>query len=213
MRNKFDRELDKLNQELTDMGELVSERIIEAISAFKHRDIEKAKMVIEGDNDINQMERNIEKKALKLLLQQQPVASDLRLISAALKMITDMERIGDHAVDIAEITLNIPEFINDEIFNIILEMASLSVEMVKESIKSFITGDLSLVDNISKHDDKAAEYFKEVKNVIIEEFKNKKAEPEYGLDVLMVAKYLARIVDHAENISEWVEFSITGKHR
>ncbi|QQK08544.1 phosphate signaling complex protein PhoU [Miniphocaeibacter halophilus] len=212
MRNKFDRELDKLNGELTEMGELISERIIDAISAFKHKDLEKAKMVLEGDDEVNEMERIIEKRALKLLLQQQPVASDLRLISAALKMITDMERIGDHAADIAEITLSMPKFTKDDTFDTIMQMAALSIEMVKESIKSFVTGDLSLVDNIREHDDKVDAYFNEVKEDVIKEFKSSDTNPEYAVDVLMIAKYLERIGDHAENISEWVEFSITGKH-
>lgn len=212
MRNKFDRELDKLNGELTEMGELISERITDAISAFKHKDLEKAKLVLEGDDEVNEMERIIEKRALKLLLQQQPVASDLRLISAALKMITDMERIGDHAADIAEITLSMPKFVKDDTFDIIMQMAALSIEMVKESIKSFVTGDLSLVDNIREHDDKVDAYFDEVKEEVIKEFKSSDTNPEYAVDVLMIAKYLERIGDHAENISEWVEFSITGKH-
>ena len=212
MRNKFDRELDKLNAELTEMGELISERITDAISAFKHKDLEKAKKVLDGDDDVNEMERIIEKRALKLLLQQQPVASDLRLISASLKMITDMERIGDQAADIAEITLSMSTFTKDDTFDTIMKMAALSIEMVKESIKSFVTGDLSLVDNIRENDNKVDAYFNEVKEEVIKEFKSSDTNPEYAVDVLMIAKYLERIGDHAENISEWVEFSITGKH-
>ncbi len=213
MRNKFDRELDKLNNELTEMGELISVKITEAISAFKHKNLELAKEVVNGDDEVNEMERIIEKRALRLLLQQQPVASDLRLISAALKMITDMERIGDHATDIAEITLSMPKFTKDDTFDTIIKMGSLSIEMVKESLKSFVTGDLSLVDNIREHDNKVDEYFNRVKLDVIEEFKSSDTNPEYAVDVLMIAKYLERIGDHAENISEWVEFSITGKHR
>ncbi|MDL2310681.1 phosphate signaling complex protein PhoU [Peptostreptococcaceae bacterium OttesenSCG-928-C18] len=213
MRSKFDRELDKLNDELTQMGELVSSKIVDSISAFKHKDKEKAKIVLSSDNEVDEMERIIEKRALKLLLQQQPVASDLRLISSALKMITDMERIGDQAADIAEITLSMSNFTKDKTFEIIMKMASLSIEMVKESIKSFVTGDLSLVDNIKEHDDKVDNYFREVRDHVVEELKTGESNPEYAADLLMIAKYLERIGDHAENISEWVEFSITGEHK
>ncbi|WP_100065594.1 phosphate signaling complex protein PhoU [Miniphocaeibacter massiliensis] len=213
MRNKFDKELDKLNDELTEMGELVSDKIVQSISAFKHRDKEKAKVILDSDNEVDEMEKTIEKRALKLLLQQQPVASDLRLISSALKMITDMERIGDQAADIAEITMSMPKFTKDETFDKLMKMASLSIEMVKESIKSFVTGDLSLVDNISEHDDKVDEYFNNIRDNIVEELRSSETNPEYATDVLMIAKYLERIGDHAENISEWVEFSITGEHK
>ncbi len=213
MRSKFDKQLDKLNNELTEMGELVSSKIVESISAFKHKDMEKAKAILEGDHEVDEMEKIIEKRALKLLLQQQPVASDLRLISSALKMITDMERIGDQAADISEITLSMPKFTKDETFDIIMKMAALSIEMVKESIKSFVTGDLSLVDNIREHDNKVDNYFIEIRDHVIEDLKNPEIKPEYSVDVLMIAKYLERIGDHAENISEWVEFSITGKHK
>lgn len=212
MRSRFDRELNKLNGELTEMGNLISRKIKEAVSAFKHRDLEKAEEVLNGDDEVNEMERIIEERALRLLLQQQPVASDLRLISSALKLITDMERIGDHAVDIAEITMTLPKFEKDDSFDIVIKMGVLSVEMVNESLKSFVTGDLSLVDNIREHDDKVDNYFVEIRETVIREIRLGETDPKYLVDVLMIAKYLERIGDHAENISEWVEFSITGKH-
>lgn len=212
MRSRFDKELNKLNMELTEMGHLVSKKITGAVSAFKHRDIKKAEEIFNGDDEVNEMERSIEEHALRLLLQQQPVASDLRLISSALKLITDMERIGDHAVDIAEITMILPDFKKDDSFDTVMKMGALSVEMVNESIKSFVTGDLSLVDNIKEHDDKVDEYFIEIREDVIDKIRSGETDPNYLVDVLMIAKYLERIGDHAENISEWVEFSITGKH-
>lgn len=214
MRSKFDEQLNTLNVELTEMGELISVRIVEAIKAFRHKDLVKAKFVMENDYDVNEYENRIEERALKLLLRQQPVASDLRLISSALKMVTDMERIGDHAVDIAEIVMTIPEITKDKTYDNIMKMADLSIEMLKESLKSFVTGDLSLVDSIREHDDKVDELFNKVRQEVIQEIKDAdtSSSAEYAVDILMTAKYLERIGDHAENISEWVEYSITGQH-
>lgn len=214
MRSKFDEQLNTLNEELTEMGELISVRIVEAIKAFRHKDLVKAKFVMENDYDVNEYENRIEERALKLLLRQQPVASDLRLISSALKMVTDMERIGDHAVDIAEIVMTIPEITKDKTYDNIMKMADLSIEMLKESLKSFVTGDLSLVDSIREHDDKVDELFNKVRQEVIQEIKDAdtSSSAEYAVDILMTAKYLERIGDHAENISEWVEYSITGQH-
>lgn len=214
MRSKFDEQLNTLNEELTEMGELISDRIVDAIKSFRHRDLVKAKFIMENDYDVNEYEKRIEERALKLLLRQQPVASDLRLISSALKMVTDMERIGDHAVDIAEIVMTIPEITKDKTYDNIMNMADLSVEMLKESLKSFVTGDLSLVDNIRQHDDKVDELFNKVRKEVIQEIKDVEtsSSAEYAVDILMTAKYLERIGDHAENISEWVEYSITGQH-
>ena len=214
MRSKFDEQLNTLNEELTEMGELISVRIVEAIKSFRHKDLVKAKFIMENDYDVNEYEKRIEERALKLLLRQQPVESDLRLISSALKMVTDMERIGDHAVDIAEIVMTIPEITKDKTYDNIMKMADLSIEMLKESLKSFVTGDLSLVDNIREHDDKVDELFNKVRKEVIQEIKgaDTSSSAEYAVDILMTAKYLERIGDHAENISEWVEYSITGQH-
>ncbi|WP_300408878.1 phosphate signaling complex protein PhoU [Lagierella sp.] len=212
MRSKFDEELNLLNDELTEMGDLISVRIIEAVRAFRHKDLIKAKFIMDNDEDVNEYERKIEERALKLLLRQQPVASDLRLISSALKMITDMERIGDHAVDIAEIVMTIPQVTKDETYQKIIVMADTSIEMLKESLKSFVTGDLSLVDNISRHDDRVDGFFDEVREDVVGEIRADTIGAEYAIDILMIAKYLERIGDHAENISEWVEYSITGQH-
>lgn len=212
MRSKFDEELNLLNDELTEMGDLISVRIIEAVRAFRHKDLIKAKFIMDNDEDVNEYERKIEERALKLLLRQQPVASDLRLISSALKMITDMERIGDHAVDIAEIVMTISQVTKDETYQKIIVMADTSIEMLKESLKSFVTGDLSLVDNISRHDDRVDGFFDEVREDVVGEIRADTIGAEYAIDILMIAKYLERIGDHAENISEWVEYSITGQH-
>lgn len=212
MRSKFDEELNFLNIELTEMGELISERVHGAVHALKDRDIKTAKFVMDNDDDVNDYERRIEERALKLLLRQQPVACDLRFISSALKMITDMERIGDHAVDIAEIVLSMPESVHDKSFEKLGKMSEASMEMLTESLKSFVTGDLTLVDRVSRHDEIVDHFFVEVRKEVIEEIRQGVADAEYAVDAIMIAKYLERIGDHAENISEWVAFSITGVH-
>ena len=212
MRSKFDEELNYLNIELTEMGELISERVNGAVHALKDRDIKTAKFVMDNDDDVNDYERRIEERALKLLLRQQPVACDLRFISSALKMITDMERIGDHAVDIAEIVLSMPESVHDKSFEKLGKMSEASMEMLTESLKSFVTGDLTLVDRVSRHDEIVDHFFVEVRREVIEEIRQGVADAEYAIDAIMIAKYLERIGDHAENISEWVAFSITGVH-
>lgn len=212
MRSKFDEELNELNIELTEMGELISERVHSAVHALMDHDLETAKFVMENDDDVDDYERLIEKRALKLLLRQQPVACDLRFISSALKMITDMERIGDHAVDIAEIVTTMPENINDESFEKLRKMSEASMEMLTESLKSFVTGDLSLVDRVSSHDEMVDHFFVEVRREVIEAIRKDRAQAEYAIDAIMISKYLERIGDHAENISEWVAFSITGVH-
>lgn len=212
MRNRFDRQLQQLNEELIEMGEHIEYAIEMASNAFATQDCEKAKEAINYDTEIDQQERDIEALCMKLLLQQQPVAKDLRLISSALKMITDMERIGDHAADISEMTLSMagaPYMIKPDC---IQKMAVETIDMVIRSVNAFVNKDLEAARWMIKRDDVVDELFDSVKNRLIDLINSNKENGEQASDMLMVAKYFERIGDHATNIAEWVIFSITGTH-
>lgn len=212
MRNRFDQQLELLNEQLIRMGELCEVAIGKATTALEEGSMEQAQKVIEADEEIDQAETDIERLCLKLLLQQQPVARDLRQISAALKMITDMERIGDQASDIAEITkyVNSGPACNDIDM---VDMACATVKMVTESITSFVKSDLERARNVIRSDDVIDRMFSDIKTKLIEYIQNNPENSELCLDLLMIAKYFERIGDHAANIAEWVEFSITGKYK
>lgn len=210
MRSRFDEQLNLLNRKLITMGALCEDAITKASKALSERNLKKAQEVEAIDKEIDDMEREIESLCLKLLLQQQPVANDLRQISAALKMITDMERIGDQAEDIAEITAflteySIPTYVHIE------EMEKATIKMVTDSVNAFVKKDVQLAKSIIAYDDVVDNCFQEVKNNIISLIAQNPKEGEYALDLLMIAKYFERIGDHATNIAEWVLFSITGK--
>ncbi len=211
MRNKFEQQLETLNVELIKMGALCEEAIASAIKALLEGDAAMAEKTYETDTHIDEMEREIESLCMKLLLQQQPVARDLRVISSALKMISDMERIGDQAEDIAEITKTIKR-VDEDCNKLIGQMASAAVTMVTESIDSFVKKDMQLVRRVIESDDIVDDYFIRIKDYLIALVAKSPSEGEYYLDLLMIVKYLERIADHATNIAEWVEFSITGKH-
>jgi len=211
MRNRFDTQLEMLNSELTDMGPLCEDAIACAVRALLYRDMELAEKAKKTEAEIDRMESDIESLCLKLLLQQQPVARDLRLISAALKMITDMERIGDQAADIAEIVTFID--LSKSVGQLhIKEMAEACIKMVSESIESFVRRDLELAKAVIDYDDVVDGLFSKTKAELISLISGDKSCGEQALDLLMIAKYLERIADHATNIGEWVAFSITGKH-
>ncbi len=212
MRSKFDKQLAVLHTELITMGSLCEEVISSATKALIEKDIELAKKVKEQGGEIDQKERDIERLCLKLLLQQQPVAKDLRLISSALKMITDMERIGDQAEDIAEIVYerNITPCDNAAQ---IKEMAEATVEMVTKSIDAFVKSDIEIAQKVVAQDDVVDRHFDEIKAKLVNCLKKEGIEGEYALDLLMIAKYFERIGDHATNVAEWVIFSITGEHK
>ena len=213
MRNRFDRQLTELNQDMIQMGHMIGQAIGMATSALNNRDKEQAEKVIDYDDEINEEERIIENLCLKLLLQQQPVARDLRVISSALKMITDMERIGDQAADIAELAKHIEDkAVTGDIINV-RKMAEDTVRMVTESIDAFVKGDLELCRKVIDDDDKVDDAFNDIKEKLAEVLNNGKPDANIGLDILMAAKYFERIGDHAVNIAEWVEYSITGNHR
>ena len=212
MRNKFDEQLDLLNNMLIEMGALIESAIASAVEALQKQDVDLARQAIAADHEVDQKERDIEALCLRLLLQQQPVARDLRLISAALKMITDMERIGDQAADIAEISIMLASAPYIKKLEHIPQMAAATVKMVTESIDAFVNKDLDMVMEVVKLDEVVDSLFNEVKNELIELIQADRTHGEQAIDLLMIAKYFERIGDHAENIAEWVAFSITGSH-
>lgn len=213
MRNRFDRELDSLNNELIEMGALVENAIENATQALINRDGERARAAIQYDMPVDEKEKDIERRCLRLLLQQQPVATDLRLISTALKMITDMERIGDQASDIAEIIITEDKSEAQDI-PMIIKMSEAASKMVRDSVNAYVEKDLDLARKVMENDDVVDELFEEVKTTLINFIaENKGLQGVEAIDLIMVAKYLERIADHATNIAEWVEFSITGIHK
>ncbi|HHZ14143.1 MAG TPA: phosphate signaling complex protein PhoU [Clostridiales bacterium] len=212
MRSRFDAQLDILNNSLISMGALCENAIASAVKALLHNDMSLSKKAIETEVELDQMEKDIERLCLRLLLQHHPAAGDLRLISAALKMITDMERIGDQAADIAEIVTYVD--LSDNINKVrITDMAKATIKMVTESIDAFVKRDLKLAEDVIDYDDVVDDLFTKIKNDAISLITE---NPEYGeqfVDIVMIAKYLERIGDHATNIAEWVVFSITGEHK
>jgi len=212
MRSYFVEQLEKLNTTLIEMGAMIEYAIENATRSLVERDLELAKAVILFDRKTDEKEREIESLCLKLLLQQQPVARDLRLISAALKMITDMERISDQAADIAEIVI----MLNGVSYIIPLirmpDMAGETIWMVKKAIDAFVAHDLSLAKAVIAHDDIVDQLFLDIRGELVRMIAEDPKNGEQALDLMMIAKYLERIGDHAVNIAEWVEFSITGRH-
>ncbi len=212
MRNRFDEQLFELNREIIEMGAMCEEAIASAAKALTSGDVALAAAVKKNDLAIDQMEREIEGRCMKLLLHQQPVARDLRLISAALKMITDMERIGDQAEDIAEIVV----FLNGhtmEGMEMIEDMARETTKMVTASVDAFVQKDIELAKKVIEQDDIVDDYFSKVKCAIISLIAENSADGEFALDLLMISKYFERIGDHATNIAEWVIYSVTGTHK
>ena len=211
MRNHFDQQLSKLHEDLIIMGNLCETAISAAVDAVTKGDGEMARRAMEDDSKIDEMERSIEHLCLKLLLQQQPVARDLRTISSALKMISDMERIGDQATDIAEIAQFI-QGMHEQTNATLHTMASAATSMVREAVDSFVRRDMELARKVIADDDLVDSLFTDTKEQLIGFIAQDPSKGEYYLDLLMIANYLERIADHATNIAEWVMFSITGRH-
>ena len=215
MRNRFERQLLELNNELIQMGSMIERAIEMGISALVRQDVEKAKKAIAYDEEIDEQEKTVESLCMKLLLQQQPVAKDLRLISAALKMITDMERIGDHAADISEMTILMSDATYERsAINIDLgeSMAKETTDMVIKCVDAFVNKDLELARTVIAQDDVVDDLFADFKQQLIKKINENVKNGEQATDMLMVAKYFERIGDHATNIAEWVIYSITGEH-
>ena len=211
MRNRFDMQLALLNKMLIEMGALCEKVIAQSTKALMEGNVPLAKEVAPIDEEIDHMEKDIESICLKLLLQQQPVARDLRQISAALKMITDMERIGDQAEDIAEIIIFL-DGRTGEVHEAFTEMADATIKMVTGSVDAFVKQDIAIAEGVIKNDDIVDDCFDKIKKALIQMIAENPEDGEYAIDLLMIAKYFERIGDHAENIAEWVMFSITGKH-
>ena len=212
MRNRFVLQLKQLNDDIIEMGNMIERAIEMGVYALIGHDTDKAKQTIDYDMDIDHMERDIEALCMKLLLQQQPVAGDLRQISAALKMITDMERIGDQADDIAEILLcraGRPLSAGDTL----RDMARATIRMVSESVDAYVRQDVDLAQQVIAADDEVDGYFDRIKAHLIDRIAKDVDDGEATLDLLMIAKYYERIGDHATNIAEWVMFSVTGVHK
>lgn len=212
MTNMIDTKLEILNREVIIMGSLCEKAIEESAKALLEHNIKSANNAIEIELEINKKERDIEGLCLKLLLRQQPVARDLRKISSTLKMITDMERIGDHARDISEIllTADLSVYKNNIHIN---DIAKATSKMVTNIIDAYVHSDLQLCTSVIEYDTVVDDLFEKIKTDIIKTVLKDKKQVENGMYLLMIAKYFERIGDHATNIAEWVEFSITGKHK
>ena len=211
MRSRFDEQLAQLHRELIEMGALCERVIALASRALTTGDKSLAQQVPPLDRDIDRKERDIENLCLRLLLHQQPVAGDLRRISAALKMITDMERIGDQADDIAEIVLHL-EDVPAESHELLRKMAEAAIGMVSDSVDAYVRQDVDLAQQVIAADDEVDGYLDRIKAHLIDRIAKDVDDGEATLDLLMIAKYYERIGDHATNIAEWVEFSLTGVH-
>ena len=211
MRNLFDSQLNTLHRKLIEMGSACETAIDLAVKALLEGNADIAHEAASHDREIDQMERDIEAICLKMLLQQQPVARDLRQISAAMKIITDMERIGDQAEDIGEIVPFLNGRTGVECEDIRL-MAETAQQMVRSSIDAYVNQDMALVKKVIDIDDIVDDAFDRTKETLIHMISSNREDGQYCLDILMIAKYLERIGDHATNIAEWVAFSITGQH-
>ncbi|MGL5972326.1 MAG: phosphate signaling complex protein PhoU [Oscillospiraceae bacterium] len=214
IRSVFDYELNILNEDLIEMSSLVESAIKDSMSALFKSDSELARKIVEQDDKVNKLEQIIEKRCLRLLISQQPVAHDFRAVTAALKMITDLERIGDHASDISKISLHFDDFskvlgVEEEI----PKMAEIAALMVHDSIKAYINKDLELSKKIILLDEEADKLFNNIKKSVVLAIKEDEKLIDSVIDLVMIAKYLERISEHAVNICEWVEFYVTGKHK
>ena len=209
MRNKFNEQLLELNKEMIEMGNKIIDSIKMAIAALESSDTEKAKMIMEGDAEIDRLQKKIENICFNLLIQQQPVATDLRNVTAAMKMVTDMERIGDHAADISEITILMGQESRVDQFEHIAKMANETMIMLNHSIEAYVEKDAEKARRVIEHDDIVDALFDAAKKDVIQLILDDSGEGEEGTDLLMIAKYFERIGDHATNIAEWVIFSLT----
>lgn len=210
MRSKFDEQLKELNEEMMHMGSLIEDSIQKAIEALVTQNVELAKTIMLQDEEIDHKQKKIESICFNLLMQQQPVARDLRTISAAMKMVTDMERIGDHAADISEITVMLGKTPYPFSLELIKHMASETMMMLIRSIEAYVEKDMQKAKAVIAHDDVVDGLFDEVKRTLIELIQKQPENGEQAADFLMIAKYFERIGDHATNISEWVIFAYNG---
>ena len=212
-RISFEHELKLLNKDLEDMGYMIETAIDKVMKAFENYDEALAEEIIKGDRTINDIEKAIESRCLSLILRQQPVAKDLRIVTTALKVVTDMERIGDHAADISELILRSKAVHTYDFIKPIPEMANVAKKMVHDAVASFINTDTDAARETMKMDDIVDELFNQVKSDVISYLKKSTEDADDCIDILMIAKYMERIGDHAVNICEWTEFHATGTVR
>lgn len=213
MRNHFDKQLNELNGGLITMGHMIEQAIEYAIDSIVHHDAEKTKNNVEYDDEIDHQMRDIEGLCMKPLMKQQPVASDLRLVSSALRMVADMERIGDNAADISEISIYLADARELPEMEIIKKMAAESMVMVVDAVQAFVNRDIRQAEEVSKQDDIMDALFVEAKQTLTRMIQEKSSCTEVAADLLLVAKYFERIGDHAENIAKWVIYTISGERR
>ncbi len=208
MRSKFDEQLQELNNEMIEMGRMIVQSIAMAIEALTNKDEKLAKQIMEGDSEIDRAQKRIESICFQLLIRQQPVAKDLRVVTAAMKMVTDMERIGDHAADISEMTILMGRGSRIGDFSHISRMSSETMRMLNHSIEAYVEKDREKAREVIRQDDIVDELFDQVKRDIIGLIRRNPGDGEEATDLLMVAKYFERIGDHATNIAEWVIYSL-----
>jgi phosphate transport system protein len=213
VRSHYEHELEHLHVEIIKMGSLIESAIEDSARAFTSHDLALCERIIRRDQTIDELEKAIESRCLWLIAREQPVASDLRKITTALKMITDMERIGDNAADIAELTMRIAEKNVFSDSGHIPQMAGAAVSMVRDAVSSYVHTDLVLARETQRRDDEVDEYFNLIKRELVHIFSADGDNIDSAIDLLLIAKYLERIADHAVNICEWVEFSVTGTHK
>lgn len=211
MRSKFDEQLLELNKEMIEMGNIIILSIKNAIEALVARDENMAKAIMESDAEVDHLQKKIEGICFNLLIQQQPVARDLRTVTAAMKMVTDMERIGDHAADISEMTILMGQNSQIDKFEHISQMATETMIMLNHSIEAYVEKNVIKAKEVIDHDDIVDDLFVEAKKDVIELILNSPSEGEGATDILMIAKYFERIGDHATNIAEWVIYSLKQK--
>lgn len=209
MRSKFDEQLLELDKEMIEMGNKIIESIKNAIEALVARDDNLARAIMENDTEVDHLQKKIEDTCFNLLIQQQPVARDLRTVTAAMKMVTDMERIGDHAADISEMTILMGQNSQIDKFEHISKMATETMIMLNHSIEAYVEKDVIKAKEVIEHDDVVDDLFVEAKKDVIKLILNNPGEGEEATDILMIAKYFERIGDHATNIAEWVIYSVS----
>ena len=211
VRMTYEHELEELNQALQEMAKTVASAIEQTFQAFEQHDLALAEEIIRSDREVNEMEKKIEARCLNLILRQQPVAKDLRHISMALKVVTDLERIGDHASDIAELVQHLEEKPSAAAQGVLPAMVSSVKKMLEDAMQAFMEKDQKLAKEVEKRDDVIDDYFNQVKEEVIQKLKAGTASSDQAVDSLMIAKYLERIGDHAVNVCEWTEFYDTGE--
>ena len=212
MRDYYNKQLSELEKMMCDMGQMIETAIEDAMTALLEKDQEKAKEIIQNDEKVDHQQKKIEDLCMQLLLSQQPVATDLRQISSAIKMVTDMERIGDHAADISEITLLLTQSGYPHDLTEVKKMAKETINMLKDSLDAYIEKNAQKAVKVIHQDDVVDDYFSRIKKEIIRQINESSEGGEQEADLLMIIKYLERIGDHATNIAEWVLFYITGEH-